>query len=40
MSDTIDRRFMLKWSGAAAATVLGGRAADAQRLPPPSAIDG
>ena len=39
MSDTIDRRFMLKWSGAAAATVLGGRAADAQRLPPPSAID-
>jgi len=39
MSDTIDRRFLLKWSGAAAATVLGGRAVDAQQLPPPSAID-
>ncbi len=39
MSDTIDRRLMLKLSGAAAATVLGGRGADAQRLPPPSAVD-
>jgi predicted dehydrogenase len=39
MSDLVDRRRMLKLWGAAAGLVLGGRAADAQRLPPPSAVD-
>ncbi|SFP38373.1 Gfo/Idh/MocA family protein [Sphingomonas rubra] len=39
MTDRIDRRFVLKLSGAAAGLVLGGRAADAQRLPPPSSVD-
>ena len=39
MSDTIDRRLMLKLGGAAAGLALGGRAADAQRYPPPSPVD-
>jgi predicted dehydrogenase len=39
MSDPVDRRLMLKLGGAAAGLVLGGRAADAQRLPGPSAVD-
>lgn len=38
MSDTIDRRLMLKLGGAAAGLALG-RAADAQRFPPPSPVD-
>lgn len=39
MSDHLDRRLLLKLGGAAAGVVLGGRAADAQHLPPPSSVN-
>ncbi|WP_298093183.1 Gfo/Idh/MocA family oxidoreductase [uncultured Sphingomonas sp.] len=39
MPDSIDRRLMLKLGGAAAGMVLGTRAADAQKYPPPSDVD-